>query len=496
MGKDSFNNKGKVSDFINYIKSSTLAQRIFILSLALGIIIRLIGLDFQSLWVDELYSVTTSNSNNLTALYNQFLIKDPHPPLYQVFLYLWVKLFGESVISVRLPSAIAGILSIYFLYKSMKEFLSEDIAVLSSILLAFSNAALYYSQETRSYSFMILFSIISTYYWLRIIYSGKSRTRDLVIYSLLSIITSYIHYFGLLIIIVQIVYWFVYTLVYKKSMKHPIWVIMVLVLTYSPWVIVMIDYVSKVGGGKFWIEVPTLSFFRSYYRLIFDPYYKFLLFFVPVFIDVRHHTKSLVSIIKSEFSFNYPLFAIVSLIIGTTMLALIISLHTPILTTRNLLCVAPFIYVILAIWVKCSVINKKQVLIYVLSSCILCSIIFLPGYYSKPHKQQWREAVLYVTENYDENSIIIAPEKAHKFNYYLRYYNFNKNKVVSDINGIHVTDVINFYDELKSLGINEIFILEANRFFVDDNMLNYYESVSQEYTQVVLTEARVNHFKF
>lgn len=60
----------------------------------------------------------------------------PYMGALKAYLYfLILKIFGTSVISVRLPMIILTIFSLYFIYKSLEYFFSKKIALLSSLLL-------------------------------------------------------------------------------------------------------------------------------------------------------------------------------------------------------------------------------------------------------------------------------------------------------------------------------------------------------------------------
>jgi len=73
-----------------------------------------------SYWVDELISVNVS-SQSLSALY-QFLLSDTHPPLYQVFLKLWMKAFGSGEIATRFLSWLFAAGAVYPLLRFSKRF--------------------------------------------------------------------------------------------------------------------------------------------------------------------------------------------------------------------------------------------------------------------------------------------------------------------------------------------------------------------------------------
>ena len=133
------------------------------LILAMGILLRLPHLN-RSLWYDELWS-TSIKLKNLVSLGVTALL-DPHPPFYVVFMYLWISIFGDSEISIRIPPLIFGTLSIVLVYYLALKFLEKNASLLAAFLMCISPVHIWYSREARPYSatlFLLLASILSYY---------------------------------------------------------------------------------------------------------------------------------------------------------------------------------------------------------------------------------------------------------------------------------------------------------------------------------------------
>ncbi len=96
-------------------------------------------------------------------------VEDPqHPPLYYIAGHLWVKLFGDSVASIRTLSAIAGVVALPFMYwLGIELFGSRLAAWLGAALYAVSPIAVLYSQEAREYIFWSLAVIVMSATFLR-----------------------------------------------------------------------------------------------------------------------------------------------------------------------------------------------------------------------------------------------------------------------------------------------------------------------------------------
>lgn len=122
---------------------------IYLIILA-GLILRLISIN-QSLWLDEATTALVAKMS-LGDIFTRFLPGDFHPPLYYLAIKYWTALFGYSEISLRIPSVIFGLGTIYLTCLIAKKIFSNRIALSSAVLIATSGLSIYYSQEARMYS--------------------------------------------------------------------------------------------------------------------------------------------------------------------------------------------------------------------------------------------------------------------------------------------------------------------------------------------------------
>lgn len=102
----------------------------------------------QSLWLDEAISAQVVKNYSYTDIVTKFSPSDFHPPLFYLTLKAWTSVFGFSEISLRLPSVIFSLITIYLVFKFF--------GFGPSILLALNPLYLYYSQEARMYSLVTL----------------------------------------------------------------------------------------------------------------------------------------------------------------------------------------------------------------------------------------------------------------------------------------------------------------------------------------------------
>lgn len=117
--------------------------------LVVGLIFRLISLN-QSLWLDEATTALTARMP-LADIFTKFMPGDFHPPFYYLFIKYWVLVFGSSEVSLRIPSVIFGVATVYFTYLIAKKLFDEKTANIAASLAATSGLMIYYSQEARMY---------------------------------------------------------------------------------------------------------------------------------------------------------------------------------------------------------------------------------------------------------------------------------------------------------------------------------------------------------
>src|SRR5919107_5130279 len=185
-------------------------QRWVLLSLLaimlLGAALRFYDLGFQSLSEGELASWDLSNRGTLPQVI-EGVRGDIHPPLYFLMLRFAQWIFGDAEWALRLPSAMAGWLCIPAIYLLGRRLYSEREGLIAALFLAVFWAPIYYSQEARVYSTLILLSIFTTYFWWGIMldlrYRRELPTREAALYVVCAILCAYAHYFGLILVVLQ-----------------------------------------------------------------------------------------------------------------------------------------------------------------------------------------------------------------------------------------------------------------------------------------------------
>ena len=166
----------------------------------LGAALRLWHLGGKSLWLDEGATVALARMPWRHFLWVWWSGEANLQTVYFLLMRAWARA-GTGEAWMRLPSAFFGIASIPVLYFLARKFMNGGPALAAAALLAFSPAHVYYSQEARSYSLTILLVLLSSYFFVCAVEEGRSR--DWLLWTLLSLIAVYTHYFAALVLVAQ-----------------------------------------------------------------------------------------------------------------------------------------------------------------------------------------------------------------------------------------------------------------------------------------------------
>jgi len=129
---------------------------ILILLFMASLTLRIPGL-LESLWYDEVYR-TSLILNKETIM--RVLFHDVHNFLYNGIMYLWINIFGDSGISIRIPSLIFGYASLIIIYLWSYRRLGPKIAWGVLIWVLISPFHIWYSTEAKNNAAVIFFTVL------------------------------------------------------------------------------------------------------------------------------------------------------------------------------------------------------------------------------------------------------------------------------------------------------------------------------------------------
>ncbi|WP_170931595.1 MULTISPECIES: glycosyltransferase family 39 protein [unclassified Pseudomonas] len=174
-----------------------------LLVIVFGAALRGHGLFDRSLWTDEVFSVSVSDpAHSLNSVFKQ-TVEDVHPPLYQILLWLFYKVFGYGERGGRVFSLILSVALIPSMYCLGKTLFNRRVGIVAAFLSAVSFMPVIEAREIRSYSFLVLLSTWSLLMFFKL--RETQNVKTVLLYSVVASMLVNTHYFGFLPVAAQFV---------------------------------------------------------------------------------------------------------------------------------------------------------------------------------------------------------------------------------------------------------------------------------------------------
>ena len=177
------------------------ATEIAIIALAAaGLLLRLTIMPHSSYWGDELYSVCAALEQTLKDFFKLWVLPDNSPPTYFLILRVWINAFGSSEAATRLFSALSGCAAVITITTLTSSFLSPRQRLLAATFISVNSIAVYFSQEVRSYSLLLMSStFVTCYYFQATIGPQPAPSRLPYKFAFWSCFCGLIHFYGTLL---------------------------------------------------------------------------------------------------------------------------------------------------------------------------------------------------------------------------------------------------------------------------------------------------------
>jgi 4-amino-4-deoxy-L-arabinose transferase-like glycosyltransferase len=168
-----------------------------------GAVLRFATLDSQSFWLDEAFTVDRVEGG-FSAMLSKVADHEVHPPLYFGVAWLWKQVFGSGEVGLRSLSALLGTALIPLAYALGHRLGGFRVGCFVAALAATSPLLVWYSQEARGYSLLLLLGGLSLLCFL------AARTdfdrRWLAGWAVSSALAMAAHYFALFLVAPELVW--------------------------------------------------------------------------------------------------------------------------------------------------------------------------------------------------------------------------------------------------------------------------------------------------
>ncbi len=163
--------------------------------------LRLATLGVQSYHHDEIVTASRVLRGSFGHAIDVVGFSESAPPLYYVLAWLWVQVVGTGEFGLRSLSALAGIATVPVVYLIGLELRDRRAGILAAGLVAVNPMLVWYSQEARGYSLLVLFGSVAALYFVRALEQG--RRRDLLGWGAASALALATHYFAIFPIAIE-----------------------------------------------------------------------------------------------------------------------------------------------------------------------------------------------------------------------------------------------------------------------------------------------------
>ncbi|MBM3283402.1 hypothetical protein FJY90_04065 [Candidatus Gottesmanbacteria bacterium] len=405
----------------------------------------------QSIWRDEAFSYFMAKPNLPQIIINT--ANDFNPPLYYLFLHFWMKIVDRQDLWLRFLSVLPYIITIFFAYQLAARIFSKKFAFFVAVFTMFNPMLIYYAFEMRMYSFYVLFTISSLYFF---------YIKNWKWYSLTGILGLYTHSFFSLTVASYVIYlWFT-----NKLNRRTLFQTLLPIIFFLPWLpILIVQFFHSSNSWLFPVDLQLIgsvlgNLFTSYEGTPGDWWNKtfILSVFIVLFFLIALKRKR-----GQALLFIMPIFLPLFLILGYSML------RRPIYVNRYMIFVTVFeiMGISLGIWcIKNRSIRNLSALLWLLSVFFI-NIIISPYHKKTDFKTTFAEInkIARPSDFIYAKTPICFLESAYYYKYDNRVFIYNPNNItIPNYIGVNVV----FPDVSKTS-----FPPMPSRIFLVDDDANY-----------------------
>ena len=225
--------------------------------------------NFGDLWTDELYSYYFANQKSMINVCKTLFLEDFHVPFYYILLHYWIKIFGNTDITMRLMGCILTTMCIPVSFYIVKNFFNKLSAYFVCIFLSVNAFNIHYSAELRHYGLSILLALISTFFFVKMF--DKFDKKVCTIYILVSVLLMYTCNFSSLYIFCQFLIGVIYLLIKNKNFTK------LFLITYFITAICYIPALMYVIHSSFVYKKSLMIFARDVFYFDLSYFWAFLM---------------------------------------------------------------------------------------------------------------------------------------------------------------------------------------------------------------------------
>lgn len=417
-------------DLVNRIIKPTdrTTQVLLFLIIAVATYLRLHRLTFQSLWLDELYTMRECDpAISWKESYNMVMAFEWKTPFYYLALKFFFGLFGYTPYAARFFSVIGGILGVWAMYVLGREMMSKRTGLVAAFFCAINYFHIFYSQEARGYSFLFLFNVWSFVFFLR--YAKVPTLKNAAYTGLFGLLAVYMHPFALLTLICQVLLFVLFLITRHTANRKNVALIfaVVPVIAIAGLLPFIKLFTSAADQTSSWMSMPGWDFFIDYLQKFFyksDYTWPVVLFLTACFLFFIFRPRP-----KKQSTGEFSrLETFLILIVWLTVVFAVPYIRcrvtgVAVLNERYLINALPAVLLIISLGI--SELEQKwlrTILVLVFTASTMNDLFLLKRYYFVTTKTQFREMTRFIGDN-DKNGLpVINQSSGWQQAYYLQHF--------------------------------------------------------------------------
>jgi len=448
-----------MSDFILKRKILLFSIAIFLLNL----LIKLLFIDSNDIARDEPFSIFHAQMPILDIIYS--LKGGNNPPLYEILLHFWIKLFGIEAFAVRLPSLIFSCFTALVIFRIGLSSFNFTTALTASLVYTFSTLHTSFAHEARSYPLFIFLVVLSFFYAIR--FFQHKETRHLIFLIITDILIIYTHYFGFFVLLCLFCGVFIFKL-NKHQYKQIIIAAVLILVSFIPILSSFVmQFFYSVNRGT-WISPPQWNHLYGFINVFLNNKYVTLTYLgCMLCILIIHFIQKTTDqkIIKKD-TFKNTFYVFIFFMFPYIVM-FVSSFKAPMFIERYVLFTSPFLYIFMAALI--SLLPLKKWIIIFLSIVFIMAMGFT--YNNKPYNnRETAQAVDFVKSNKTEQTLVlVCPD----YYYFAFTYHYDK-------------AIFKEYTQTKQMLADEHIYLVSNQFEVIKilkeskyEQIIYFQSISE-----------------
>ncbi len=370
----------------------------------------------QSICIDEPFTVYHAQFDLVNLI--SFLEKYNNPPLFELIIHFWIKLFGISPESIRTLPMLFSSITVFFIYLMVLEFFNKRTAILAAIIYTLSTVNIWFAHDCRVYSLFVLLTVISFYLFFKFLKApSEFKTKGLIVFSFINLLLIYGHYFGFIVLGLEFLIICLFFLRSKHVVKKYAITLIIGLVAYLPQLMILWQRTKQHTHNGTWVVPPKglESLYNMLWSFCNEPVptvicILFLLVTITVFFIRKKDTPINPYVKYIMIWFLVPFFGM-----------FLISYKIPMYIDRYLVFVSPAFYILLAVSISYLFKDQKK---YLSAAGIITLIFFFSAELNPSKKNDVNDVVNYIRSKKDKKTIVIGCGYDFEVNF-TYYYNID-----------------------------------------------------------------------